>query len=80
MSEATFFAEAPPEGGTSRRGFVLQTLRHQRVALGGLLREPRLRSRERLGETLFPEQLPQPGGIGRRRPGGGGGGGRFHER
>src|ERR1700746_3119908 len=37
MSEASFFAEAPPEGGTSRRGFVLRTLRHQRVALGAAL-------------------------------------------
>jgi len=34
MSEATFFAEAQPEGGKTQRGFVLRTLRHQRVALG----------------------------------------------
>jgi len=33
VSEASFFVEAPAEGGTSRRGFVLQTLRQQRVAL-----------------------------------------------
>jgi peptide/nickel transport system permease protein len=37
VSEASFFVEAPAEGGTSRRGFVLQTLRHQRVALGAAL-------------------------------------------
>jgi peptide/nickel transport system permease protein len=37
VSEATFFVEASPEGGTSKRGLVLQTLRHQRVALGAAL-------------------------------------------
>jgi len=37
MSDASFFVEAPAEGGTSRRGFVLRTLRHQRVALGAAL-------------------------------------------
>ena len=37
MSDATFFVEAPPEGGTTKRGLVLQTLRQQRVALGAAL-------------------------------------------
>src|SRR6476659_7969040 len=37
MSEASFFVEAPPEGGTTKRGLVLQTLRHQRVALAAAL-------------------------------------------
>jgi peptide/nickel transport system permease protein len=37
MSDATFFVEAPPEGGATRRGLVLQTLRTQRVALGAAL-------------------------------------------
>ena len=37
MSEASLFVEAPSEGGTTRQGFVLQTLRHQRVALGAAL-------------------------------------------
>ena len=37
MSEATFFVEAPPEAASSGRGFVLQTLRHQRVAMGAAL-------------------------------------------
>ncbi len=36
MSEASFFVEAPPEGGTTNRGFVLRTLRRQPVALAGL--------------------------------------------
>jgi peptide/nickel transport system permease protein len=38
MSEATFFVEAPTEGGTTNnRGFVLRTIRHQPAALAGLL-------------------------------------------
>ena len=38
MSEASFFVEAPAEGGkSSGRGFVLRTLRHQRVAMGAAL-------------------------------------------
>ena len=37
MSEASLLVEAPPEAGTSRRGFVLRTLRHQRVALAAAL-------------------------------------------
>ena len=35
MSEASLFVEAPPEGGKSRRGFVLRTIRRQPVALAG---------------------------------------------
>jgi peptide/nickel transport system permease protein len=37
MSEASLFVEAPPEGGKSRRGFVLRTIRHQPAALAGAL-------------------------------------------
>ena len=37
MSEVSLLAEAPPEAGKSRRGFVLRTLRRQRVALGAAL-------------------------------------------
>jgi len=37
MSEASLFVEAPPEGGTSRRGFVIRTLRRERVATGAAL-------------------------------------------
>ena len=37
VSDATFFVEAPPEGGTTKRGLVRQTLREQRVALGAAL-------------------------------------------
>jgi peptide/nickel transport system permease protein len=38
MSEASLFVEAPPEGGaTSSRGFVLRTLRRQRVAMAAAL-------------------------------------------
>jgi peptide/nickel transport system permease protein len=32
MSDASFFIEAPPEAGTTRRGSVLQTIRHQPAA------------------------------------------------
>jgi peptide/nickel transport system permease protein len=35
MSEASFFVEAPPEAGTSSRGFVLRTVRRQRAAVIG---------------------------------------------
>jgi peptide/nickel transport system permease protein len=37
MSEASLFVEAPPEGGKSRRGFVLRTIRRQPAALVGAL-------------------------------------------
>ena len=37
MSEASLFVEAPVEAGTSGRGFVLRTLRHQRVAMAAAL-------------------------------------------
>ena len=37
MSEASLFVEAPPEGGKSRRGFVLRTIRQQPAALAGAL-------------------------------------------
>ena len=37
MSEASFFVEAPAEGGKSRRGFVLRTIRRQPAALAGAL-------------------------------------------
>jgi peptide/nickel transport system permease protein len=33
VSEASFFVEAPPEAGTSRRGSVLRALRRQRAAM-----------------------------------------------
>ncbi|HET7353523.1 MAG TPA: ABC transporter permease [Gaiellaceae bacterium] len=35
MSEASLLIEAPPEGGTNRRGFVLHTLRHRPAAVIG---------------------------------------------
>lgn len=35
MSEAALLAEAPPEPGSSRRGFLLQTLRHRPAAVIG---------------------------------------------
>jgi peptide/nickel transport system permease protein len=38
MSEASLFVEAPPpEASSSNRGFVLRTLRHQRVAMAAAL-------------------------------------------
>jgi peptide/nickel transport system permease protein len=37
VSEASFFVEAPAEGGKSRRGFVLRTIRNQPAALAGAL-------------------------------------------
>lgn len=37
MSEASLFVEAPAEGGKSRRGVVLRTIRRQPAALAGLL-------------------------------------------
>jgi peptide/nickel transport system permease protein len=37
VSEASFFVEAPVEAGTSGPGFVLRTLRHQRVAMAAAL-------------------------------------------
>jgi len=35
VSDVTMLIEAPPEGGTSRRGFVLRTLRHRPAAVIG---------------------------------------------
>jgi len=35
MSEASLMIEAPPEGVSSRRGFVLHTLRHRPAAVIG---------------------------------------------
>jgi peptide/nickel transport system permease protein len=35
VSEASLLIEAPPEGGTNRRGFVLHTLRHRPAAVIG---------------------------------------------
>jgi peptide/nickel transport system permease protein len=37
LSEASLFVEAPVEAGTSGPGFVLRTLRHQRVAMAAAL-------------------------------------------
>ena len=37
MSEASLLIEAPPEGGTNRRGFVLHTLRHRPAAVIGTM-------------------------------------------
>jgi peptide/nickel transport system permease protein len=37
VSEATFFVEAPVEGGKSRRGFVVRTIRRRPAAMAGLL-------------------------------------------
>jgi len=36
VSDASFFMEAPPEAGKTRRGSVLRTVRRQRAAMAGL--------------------------------------------
>ena len=56
MSEASLLIEAPPEGGKSRRGFVLHTLRHRPAAVIGMT----ILVLVALGAILAPWIAPYP--------------------
>ena len=56
MSDVTMLIEAPPEGGQSRRGFVVHTIRHRPAAVIGMT----ILVLVALGAILAPWIAPYP--------------------